>query len=310
MKKKLSIILLITTTLVSTTVKSQNKESETSFIGEINPSIQIARTNNSSEIIDFDQGVMLLFAEEVNMEARKKEVAISLIDFKIQQFGKIGASQKLYLPQSYDLEWHNRKTYNLLDFKYKVVDFGNYLIFIDYEKKKIYSCNFGTSIQSFNYDRTYFRPTKQVFTNEKGEFIIEYVKPSDNDVKIYQIFNKNGEQTNVVKKNKKFIPVCSYFRGVGSQRRYYEENPDCAFNSTVLHAYAREPKLYNSYGGDLSKEVRENENTVFVQFYKGNYKDRVRDNSFIYTYNFTFDKGKVSDVDMQIKPAVLVKQHF
>jgi len=129
MNRKLSIVLLIVTTLFSTLVKSQSKKSETSFIGEMNPSIQIARGNNSSEIIDFDQGVMVLFSEEMNIEAGKKQVAISLIDFKIKQFGKIGSAQKLYLPQNYDLEWHNRKTYNLLDFKYKVIDFGNYLIF-------------------------------------------------------------------------------------------------------------------------------------------------------------------------------------
>ena len=46
---------------------------------------------------------------------------------------------------------------------------------------------------------------------------------------------------------------------------------------------------------NVSKETSENDNTIFIQFYKGNYIDNVRFNTFVYTYNFTFDRGRVGE---------------
>ena len=295
MKRNLSIILLIGATLLTTSIQSQNKESETKFIGELNPSIQIAKVNSNTEILDFDQGIMILYSEEINPESNQTEVAICLVDLGFKQFGKISTKQKVYLPDRYDLRWSDRITYNLLNFKCKVIDLGYYLIFIDYENLKISSFKTGRYAPSFYYNRTYFKPTNLVFSNDKGEFIIEYEKPTDTDVKIYRIFNKNGEEINIVKKNKKFTQVCSYFRGIGTQRNYYEENPDCAFNNNIIHAYARKPILNYTAEMNVSKETSENDNTIFIQFYKGNYIDNVRFNTFVYTYNFTFDRGRVGE---------------
>lgn len=307
MKNKLLTISIIITTLLSISAESQNNKSESNFIGEINPSIQIYHGNNSSSLIDFDQNSMILFAEEINMETRNREVVISLIDFKIKQFGKIGAAQKVFLPKD-GLSSRDYKTYNVLDYQYKVIDLGQYLIFVDYEKMEMFSCKFGTEISSFFYNRTYYIPTKQIFTNEKGDFIIEYIKPSDKKVKIYQVFNKNGEEINVVKKNKNFIPLCSYFRGLNSQNYYQEVNPDCAFNNSIIHAYARVPKIErsNSTGKYYSKNPDENINSSYIEFFKNN-----NNRSIIYTYEFKFDKGMVQNaiVSLDLK-YILINNKF
>ncbi|MFV5702074.1 LysM peptidoglycan-binding domain-containing protein [Flavobacterium sp. XS2P12] len=278
---------------VSSSVNSQNQNTQSSFIGELNPSIQIAKVNSETEILDFDKGIMILYSVESSNTLKRGTIAISLVDLSSKQFGKISVKQKLYIPINLGIEWNERKTYNLSTFNYKVIDFGSYLVFIDYENMKISSFEAGTNPPiSVVFDKNYYRPTKQVFSNEKGEFIIEYEGYVGNK-KIFQKFNKSGEQTDIIKKNKNFIPVCSYYRGIGGQRTYIEQNPDCAFNNTILHAYARLPILFDSMGKNLSEKIRENENTAFIQFYKGYYRDSERDNSFVYTYNFVFDKERI-----------------
>jgi hypothetical protein len=275
------------------TVYSQNQNTQSSFIGELNPSIQIGYVYNETVILDFDKGIMILYSVEKSSNTLSSEmIAISLVDLSSKQFGKISIKQKLYIPKNLGIHSKDRKTYNLSNFNYKVIDFGSYLVFIDYENMKISSFEAGTNPPiPFMFDRTPYRPTKQVFSNEKGEFIIEYEGYTGNR-QIYQKFNKSGKQTDVIKKNKNVIPVCYYYRGLDGQNRYYEVNPDCAFNSNI-HAYARLPKLFDSMGHNLSEKIRENENTAFVQFYKGKHWESERDNSFVYTYNFVFDKGRV-----------------
>ena len=307
MKRKLSIILIIAITLVTTSIQSQNNENDIKFIGEINPSIKL-NIYKGNEILDFDNGLIVTIGKERNDTTRIEEYVISLIDLSYKQFDKISTKNKIKIPFNYLNDFRDTSMFKIYRFNntnIKVFQFiGSmgqqpFYVIIDYISKELYSVELPSSVnyRSFSQAET-LKQSEQFFFTNKGEFVVEFQKfpkRNDNSLKLYQIFNNKGEKIDEVKKNKNFIsPSCNYYRGLNSQRYYNELNPDCAFNNTV-HAFARKPTLYGERGAKLSSDVAENENTVFIHFYEGNYNDHLRDKSFIFTYNFPFNKGKVGD---------------
>lgn len=320
MKTKLPIILLIVANLITTSIHSQNKESEINFIGEINPAIKL-NTYNGNDILDFDKGLIVTIGKERNETTRIEENFISLIDLSYKQFDKISTKNKIKIPVTYLSDYRDDnmfKIYRLNNTNIKVFQFRRsgqqpFYVIIDYSNKELYSVELPSSVLYRSFSQVaYLEQSEQFFFTNKAEFVVEFQKRTDNSLKLYQIFNNKGEKIDEVKKNKNFItPSCNYYRGLSGQNTYYEVNPDCAYNNTV-HAFARKPTLYGERGTKLSSDVAENESTVFIHFYEGNYKDHIRDKSFIYTYNFQFDKGKVNSalVSLDFKHLIVNNQYI
>jgi hypothetical protein len=320
MKRHSSIILLIAAILLTTSIHSQNKGSDTTFIGEINPSLKL-NTYNGNDILDFDNGLIVTIGKERNETTRIEEYFISLIDLSYKQFGKISTKNKIKIPNTYLQDYRDDNMFKIYRFgntNIKVFQFKRsgqqpFYVIIDYASKELYSVELPSSVLYRSFSQVaYLEQSEQFFFTNKREFVVEFQKRTDNSLKLYQIINNKGEKIDEVKINKKFIsPSCNYYRGLSGQNTYYEINPDCAYNNTV-HAFARKPTLYGERGTKLSSDVAENESTVFIHFYEGNYKDHIRDKSFIYTYNFHFDKGKVSSalISLDFKHIIVNNQYI
>ncbi|MFB9079800.1 LysM peptidoglycan-binding domain-containing protein [Flavobacterium procerum] len=321
---------------VSNSVNSQNQKSQSSFVGEINPSISINSSKDGADkkrIIDFSDNYMLLlgreFAENKTREGqtyKTKENFFSIVDFNFKQFNKISSKQKLQ-PLALNDENDNYPIYRFDKYNLKMLKIaplmsnGNSFLFVNYKENLLYTINTqtkGNSVPCTGYwhKSDYYVETENYFLTSSLDLVVEMIQATRNDKKkkIYVVYDKSSKIIKTETKNKDFtiydcvysnhnVPPNSKMRRL----RYENLNESCAFTPNDICAYARVPQWKYLDGKPSAINPDESIYSAYIDFFKNSNEPSMP----IYTYEFKFDKGKVDNaiVSLDMK-YILINNKF
>lgn len=320
--------------IVPNSVSSQNQKPQSSYIGEINPSISINSSKDGADkkrIIDFSGNYMLLLGRELAENKTRegqtyntKENFFSIVDFNFKQFNKISSKQKLQ-PNTLSDENDNYPIYRFDKYNLKMLKIaplmsnGSSFLFVNYKEGALYTINTktkGTSVPctGYWYKSDYYVETGNYFLTSSLDLVVEMIEATRNDKKkeIYVVYDKSSNIIKTERKNKNFtIFDCVYENSIyppnSNMRKQKWEylSESCAFSPNEICAYARVPKIkYN--GNYYTENPDEKINSVYIEFFKNNNEPTI-----IYTYEFKFDKGKVESaiVSLDLK-YILINNKF
>lgn len=321
MKRKLLSILIILMNLVSTIANCQNNQSDSLYIGEVNPSTEINRGYSSKSIIDFENGYMLLLGEE-KVEKKTNEgtsyftkgEAFSILDCNNKKFGKISIISSFISPSLSDhsaILSYRFNNFNIKMFKLNaLMTNGSIFLFVNYVENKMYTIETKSRENSTYWHKSkVYNETGNFYLTKSLELVVEMVEQSksdeDNKKKIYVVYDKNNNIVKTETKIKDFILYDCLYRNHNvapnspkRKLRYKDLNESCAFSPNEVCAYARAPKTDYSNGKYFTIDKDENINTAYIDFFRLNNEPTI-----IYTYKFIFEKGRVENalVSMDLK---------